>query len=335
MLYVDSNNNGNKYVTVADVTANTSYEQGSIDIAGDDATIVADAANWNVQPVPGSPVIDAAGELPPEIGQLFTRLGLTLPPPVGAAYDLGAIEGTEPPWLRVTYPNGGEILPTGGQAIITWESAAFVGPVRIELATSYATSPAWQVLANVTPNDGSELVTLPAIRDQSCRIRISEAADADPTDLSDADFEIGDAIIVMSPNGGEAWTVGQSYDITWSSGGVTDVHVELSRDSGASWETLAASVPAVDGRFGWTVTAPASSVCLVQLTDAEDDDPVGVSAATFSIVDPAGGGAAEGEDEGGCGCRLGPGSGREALAPWLLLLSGLPVLRRRRAHARC
>ncbi|MBI4954537.1 MAG: right-handed parallel beta-helix repeat-containing protein [Myxococcales bacterium] len=331
MLYVDASNNGNKYVSVADVTANTPYEQGSIDMPGDDATIVVDAANWDVRPVPGSPVLDAAAEPPPELAALFTRLGLTLPAPVGAAYDLGAIEGSGPPWLRVTYPNGGEILPTGGQATVTWDSAAFVGPVRIELATGYASGPAWQVLVTVTANDGSELVALPAVRDASCRIRVSETSDGDPTDVSDADFEIGDAIIVMSPVGGEVWPVGQSFDVTWSSGGVADVHVELSRDAGATWETLAASVPAADGRFAWTVTGPASSASLARLTDAADDDPVGVSPATFSIVEPAVDAAAEGD--GGCSCRLGGRRGDATGLAWLVL-GALPLLRRRGAAAR-
>jgi hypothetical protein len=126
----------------------------------------------------------------------------------------------------------------------------------------------------------------------------------------------------MSPNGGETWTIGESHDITWSSGGVTDVHVELSRDSGSSWETLVASVPAVDESFGWAVSGPASPSCLVQLTDAADDDPVGVSAATFSIADPADGGEAAGVGE-----RLGSG----ASFAWLLL-GGLPLLRRRRGR---
>ena len=334
MLYVDANNNGNKYVTVADVTGNTPYELGSIDIAGDDATIVADAANWDVRPVAGSAVIDVAADPPPELAELFTRLGLTLPPREGAAYDMGAIEGTAPPWLRVVYPNGGEVLPTGGQATVTWESAAFVGPVRIELATSYATTPQWQVLSAVTANDGSELVSLPAIHDTSCRIRISEAADGDPTDMSDADFEIGDAIIVTSPHGGDAWTVGQSYDVTWSSGGVSNIHVELSRDAGASWETLAASVPATDGRFGWAVSGPASTECLVQLSDVNDDNPVGVSAGVFSIVDGSNAGGAGDETDGeGCGCRLGGRTrGRAGFA--LLLLGGLAVSCRRLARAR-
>lgn len=331
MLYVDSNNNGNKYYTVADVTANTPYEQGSLDITGDDATIVADAANWDVRPVDGSPVIDAAGEVPPELGELLTRLGLAPPTMVGEGYDLGAIEGTEPPWLRVTYPNGGEVLPTGGQATVTWESGAFVGPVRIELATSYASDPQWQVLVDVTTNDGSELVTLPAVRDVSCRVRISEATDGDPTDESDADFELGDAIIVLSPSGGESWTVGTDAEVMWSSAGVDDVHVELSRDDGASWETLAASVPAADGAFAWTVTGPAASDCLVQLSDVADGDPVGVSADSFAIVDPTGGGVADGaESDDGCGCRL--GEARHTRASWALALAAMTIARRRRAR---
>jgi hypothetical protein len=327
MLYVDQSNSGNRYATVAEVQAETSYEEGSVDLPGEASTIVADLASYDVHPVDGSPVIDAGGELPPEIADLFARLGLTLPPPEGEAYDLGAIEGTGGEWLRVTYPNGGEILPTGGEATVTWESAAFIGPVRIELATTYSSTPEWQTLVDVTANDGSELVTLPAIHDPSCRIRISEAADGAPEDLSDADFEIGDAILVTAPAGGESLTVGQSFSITWSSGGVTDIDIELSRDSGASWEPVAQAVAAADGEYPWTVTGPAAAECVVRLSDSADADPVGLSEGTFAIVDPAAAAAAS-EDEGGCDCGL---AGRPARgARSLLLLAVVAAVRWRR-----
>jgi len=326
MLYVDDNNSGNKYTTVQDVTANTPYEQGSIDIDDPDDAIIADAAAFDVHPVDGSAVIDAGGELPAEMADIFDRVGLTLTPPEGAAYDIGAIEGAGGPWLRVTYPNGGEILPTGGEATVTWEAAAFVGPVRIELATTYADSPQWETLVAITTNDGAELVGLPAIHDPSCRIRISEVEDDDPTDLSDADFEIGDAILVTTPAGGEALSVGQTVDITWSSGGVTDIDIELSRDGGSSWEAVAAAIPATDGAHAWTVNGPPAGDCVVRLSDSADQDPVGLSGA-FAIVDPS---SAWADEDDGCGCRIVGRPSRQSLLAWLALVAVGSLVRRRR-----
>lgn len=324
MLYVDETNSGNRYATVAEVQANTPYEQGSVDLPGEPGTIVADLASYDVHPVVGSPVLDAGGELPPEIGELFDRLGLTLEPPEGEAYDLGAIEGTGGAWLEVTYPNGGEILPTGGEATVTWSSAAFVGPVRIELAINYAVDPQWQTLVEVTANDGAEPVSLPAVQESSCRIRIAEADDGEPEDSSDGDFEIGDAILVTSPAGGEQLAVGQAFTINWSSGGVTEVDIELSRDAGGSWEPVAQAVAAADGSYPWTVTGPAAAECAVRLSDSADAEPMGRSAGTFAIVEPA---AAGGVEDDGCGCRL---PGRRSSGPHRILLLGLVVAAARR-----
>ncbi len=325
MLYVDANNNGNKYTTVQDVTANRPYEQGSIDITDADDAIIADAATYDVHPVDGSAVIDAGGELPAEMADLFARVGLTLTPPQGAAYDIGAIEGAGGPWLRVTFPNGGEVLPTGGEATVTWESAAFVGPLRIELATTYSDTPEWQTLVTLTTNDGSEGVSLPAIHDPSCRIRITEVDDDTPFDLSDADFEIGDAILVTTPAGGETLTVGQSFEITWSSGGVTDVDIELSRDGGTTWEAVAAGIAAADGAHGWTVTGPPANDCQLRLSDSADDDPIGLS-AEFTIVDPS---TAWADEDDGCGCRVAGRTGKGSRLAWLAL-AGLACWIRRR-----
>lgn len=218
---------------------------------------------------------------------------------------------------------------------VRWESGAFVGPVTIELATGYGDSPAWQTLVDVTANDGSEVVTLPAVEDGSCRIRVSEAADGEPTDLSDAEFAIGDAIVVLDPDGGETWTVGQSAAITWSSSGVTEVHIELSCDAGETWRTLAASVLAADGSFTVTVTNPASTRCLVRITDAADSDPEGVSAAVFTITEPAPD-QGQAEDDKDCGCRVATPLRQPQSFAWLALgvLSGMRFRRRQQPATR-
>jgi hypothetical protein len=96
---------------------------------------------------------------------------------------------------------------------------------------------------------------------------------------------VGLPLIVTSPNGGEVWGIGDSYDITWSSPDFTgsDVKIELSRDGGATWETLIASTPN-DGSWNWgPVTGPASTTCLVRVSDAADGIPSDISDANFTI----------------------------------------------------
>ncbi len=62
------------------------------------------------------------------------------------------------------------------------------------------------------------------------------------------------------------------------------MRIELSRDGGGTWETLVASIGAGDDPFMWTVTGPASALCLVRITDADADEPQDISDGHFSFV---------------------------------------------------
>jgi hypothetical protein len=96
-------------------------------------------------------------------------------------------------------------------------------------------------------------------------------------------FLTSPSITVATPNGGETWLVGSSQGITWSSASTSgNVKIELSRDSGTTWETLVAST-ADDGAYDWTVTGPTSVNCLLKITDV-DGTPTDQSNAVFTIA---------------------------------------------------
>ncbi len=58
-------------------------------------------------------------------------------------------------------------------------------------------------------------------------------------------------IKVLSPNGGEQWVFGDTYDIKWTSNGVDTVNIELEMPSGGIG--LASNIPASLGKFSWKV----------------------------------------------------------------------------------
>jgi len=101
----------------------------------------------------------------------------------------------------------------------------------------------------------------------------------------------GRAILLNSPVGGESWTEGASATVTWSSAGITSVMIELSRDGGSTWETLANTAPAAGGSWTWkSVTSPASNRCLIRASDAAgpaSENPVSVSRDYFTITTAA------------------------------------------------
>ena len=87
--------------------------------------------------------------------------------------------------LVVTSPNGGEVWKTSLPATVTWMSA-FAGTMDIELTTDGVV---WVPLVLATPNDGSEILTVPSTPSTTARIRVSQTAGS-RSDISDGVFVI-------------------------------------------------------------------------------------------------------------------------------------------------
>ena len=93
---------------------------------------------------------------------------------------------------------------------------------------------------------------------------------------------------VLSPNGGESWTAGESHDITWTSTGtVGNVDILYSYNGGADWTSVVADT-ANDGSYSWTVPDTPSSNCYVQVLEHADGSPYDSSDAVFTIVTSGG-----------------------------------------------
>lgn len=115
-----------------------------------------------------------------------------------AVYQINAVSTSSP--FAVSSPNGGESFPGGTSQTFTWDvvgtdQAPFnVTNVKISLSTdgglTYPT-----VITASTPNDGSELLTMPAVVTTTARIKV-EAIGNIFFDISNANFTI-----TVAPNG--------------------------------------------------------------------------------------------------------------------------------------
>jgi exonuclease III len=101
--------------------------------------------------------------------------------------------------------------------------------------------------------------------------------------LSRFDFGQGKALKLTAPNGGETLTGGTTYDITWTSNGISSVRLRYSSDNGQTWSDIIASTPAAPGRYSWTVPQVASSGARVQVSDAQDASFSDGSDSTFLL----------------------------------------------------
>jgi hypothetical protein len=107
--------------------------------------------------------------------------------------------------------------------------------------------------------------------------------------VSDAVFSIllpsSPTIRVSTPNGGEQLVIGMIYEITWfGTDSRADVKIEYSINGGETWTGIIDSTEN-DGDYDWTVPDEPSDTCLVRVSEI-DGQPVDISDAVFSIVQP-------------------------------------------------
>jgi hypothetical protein len=101
---------------------------------------------------------------------------------------------------------------------------------------------------------------------------VTDAFSSEFTDTGDAQFMIiKPYITVTAPNGGESWSAGKSYTITWVSDGVTSVTIEYSANGGLNWIQIATNVSAVSGAYSWRPPAQQVLHMIVRVRDMDNE----------------------------------------------------------------
>jgi hypothetical protein len=186
--------------------------------------------------------------------------------------------------VLLTSPNGGENWAVGTNQSITWVSNNITN-VKIEYTTDGGSS--WITIISSTPSDGIHGWTIPNTPSGNCKVKISDVTNPSTFDQSNNPFSIiQPSVTVTSPNGGESWLVSSVHNITWSSSNVTNVKIEYSTNSGASWIIITYSTPS-DGSYSWTVPNAPSNNCRVKISDVANLSVYDESNGDFSIVQPS------------------------------------------------
>ncbi len=106
-----------------------------------------------------------------------------------------------------------------------------------------------------------------------------------PAELPGIDPEIQ----VLSPNGGEEFMIGFTYELSWNSTAIySNVSIEINDDyPDGDWETIVASTEN-DGSYDWTVEGNATDNARIRISTVSMDPQVSdVSNASFSLINPS------------------------------------------------
>ena len=190
-----------------------------------------------------------------------------------------------PTGVTVTTPNGGEIWNVATSHAITW-IASGLNNVRIKYSTNDGTS--WTtVVSSVSASNGTYQWTVPNAPTTKARVMVSNSSGS-LSDVSDAPFTItaGAAITLISPNGGERWSIGTTQSITWSSTGVSSVKLEYSTDAGSTWNLITSNVPDSSKSYGWMIPNIPTASALIRISDASNSATNDASNSSFTIAPP-------------------------------------------------
>jgi hypothetical protein len=142
------------------------------------------------------------------------------------------------------------------------------------------------------------VVDEPPTSEARIKVIAYDEAENSGEDVSNADFSIVDVedpvVTVTQPNGGEIWSYGQPYDITWTATddiGVTSVDILLSSDGGGTYPHTIATGETNDGTYSWQVDVAPTTQARVKVIahDTATNSGEDVSDANFEIYDPTAG----------------------------------------------
>jgi len=103
---------------------------------------------------------------------------------------------------------------------------------------------------------------------------------------SDCGLGLPASVSMVTPDGGEGWRVGDEQTFVWSRGeGVMAVNVDVSRDGGLTWESVATNLTGTS--WTWTATGPPTTSALARVFDPTAPQRRDSSDATF-VIFPAG-----------------------------------------------
>ncbi len=206
--------------------------------------------------------------------------------PSDISNNIFSIISASTPTITVTHPNGGENWSVGTSQTISWSTTGIVGNVKIEYSINSGSR--WSTIIASTANTGSYVWTVPDTVSAGCMVKISEAGNGNPSDLSNNIFSIVSTstptITVIYPNGGETCGIGTSQTISWSNTGtVGNVKIEYSINGGSILSNIISSTSNT-GSYTWIVPNPVSTQCRIKISAVDDPNIWDTSNANFSIT---------------------------------------------------
>ena len=208
-----------------------------------------------------------------------------------------------PPSLTLTAPNTAVTWLIGTAQAVTFNHNLGTG-ATVVIALSRDGGASWTtinpgfVTTSATTGSFGWTVTGPATI--QARVRLTLSGNPGVTSTSATNFTIADWVTVTAPNTAVTWATGSTQSITWnhSLGTSQTVNIDVSRDGGSTWSSVATNVAnatATTGTYTWVVSGPATTQARVRVSASANPAVSDMSdvnftiAGTISVTSPASG----------------------------------------------
>ncbi len=192
-------------------------------------------------------------------------------------------------WIDVVSPDGGENWLSNSSKEIRWENSNSISMVNIYYSNGdNGIDTNWVLLTSNYPTNNMPYVwqKIPNKETNRGKIRITDAKSNNAITNQSTDYFSITKLYVLSPNGGEVWYSGNTYQITWTpSININGLKIDLSTNGGRTWGvTLTSLTPAASGVFNWNVDGTLfSDSSLIRLSDVEHNEIIDISDGMFTL----------------------------------------------------
>ncbi len=214
---------------------------------------------------------------------LFKLVDLENPSISATSYNTFTIQYSGSKSIKLTGPSS-TVYKMGENIPITWTSTN-VSNVTIQYSMDNGSY--WTTIVNGIENTGSYIWPAPGIMLNNCILKISDNSESCVYDIGKETYSIQTSpyLTITTLSNGETVSVGNKYNIDWSSGNFISefVNIEFSHDNGVKWSVIAGN-EANDGSYLWTAPDQVSNQCLFRVTAVSVPAISDVSNKPFSIV---------------------------------------------------
>jgi hypothetical protein len=176
------------------------------------------------------------------------------------------------PAVTILTPNGDDgITLWGGCTItsITFDRSPAWNSYRLEYSTNGGSS--WNLIASnwtTSANPATYNWTMPNLNNVPTLVRVYPTSNTPLADQSDNTFTIRKPVTIIQPNFGGVMQIGTTYNIQWTSDGISNLYdIFYSTNGGASFTNIVTGYNTSNNTFPWLVPNIPSSNCRIWVRD--------------------------------------------------------------------